>query len=98
MGKWRLYRKIHKRFDHRIEDIPCESRHQAIYKLVDLAKEDANWKDFSIQKFLDGEWATDISAYIEAEDIIENGEEEIKCDFDPPCQSCQERTKNETMD
>lgn len=89
--QWRVYREIHKRFDHRIESFDCEGRHQAISKLVDIAKVDANWKNFSIQNFIDGEWASDIGAWIEAEDIIENGEDEIECDFDPPCESCQER-------
>ena len=88
MGKWRLYNpKSKKSFD-------AESRHGAIRKLVDLSKEDPKdwkegWENFFIQKFVDGEWASDFGAYYEAEDIVENGEEEIECDFDPPCESCQ---------
>lgn len=88
--QWRVYREHHARFNHRVEVFECEGRHQAIRKLVDLAKEDADWQKFSIQNFVDGEWASDVGAYLKAEDIIENGGE-IECDFDPPCESCQER-------
>jgi len=88
MEKWRIFRRIDKRFNHSVESFECESRHQAIVKLLDLSKEDPNWKDFSIQAFVDGEWASSPSAWLEAEDIIENGGGETECDFDPPCESC----------
>lgn len=97
MGKWRVYREIHKRFDHRIESFEYEAREDAIQKLVEISKECEDWREFSIQKFQDGEWASAIGAWIEAEDIIENGKDEIECDFDPPCQSCQERAAKKSL-
>jgi hypothetical protein len=79
----------------RLHSDEIHKRDRAIRGVVNLAQENPSFAgNISIQKFVDGEWTSDILAAIEADDIIENGEEEIECDFNPPCESCKQRAAN----